>query len=169
MCVCVCYINRWSKMCTCLFDPHIQTSQNVKKMVTQHYLNTPQPPVSAEMGKKNPFNHLHFVWGERTERVGGRYLWWTWYPAALTFHPGSVGLGIFAVLAIRCWTSLHVSVGLGRDTWNRISSNVAFLQPVFSTLTAQKPQRKHFNRRVILWNEARGGNSPRTGWLGYGA
>lgn len=67
------------------------------------------------------------------ERAGGRYLWWTWYPAALMFHPGSVALGIFAVLAIRYWTSLHVSSGLGQDTWNRITSNAPFLRSVFYT------------------------------------
>lgn len=74
MCVCVILIDDQKCALVCLIHtskPH----KMLKKMVTQHYLNTPQPPVSAEMGKKNPFNHLHFVWGERTERVGGRYLW----------------------------------------------------------------------------------------------
>lgn len=47
------------------------------------------------------------------------YLWWTWCPAALMFQPGSLGSGIFAVLAIRCCTSLHVSAGLEEETWDR--------------------------------------------------
>lgn len=58
------------------------------------------------------------------------YLWWTWYPAALILQPGSSGSGIFAVLAIRCWTSLHVNAGLGKEAQKRISSNTSSLSSV---------------------------------------
>ena len=78
-----------------------------------------------------------------------RYLWWTWYPAVLMFHPGSLGSGIFAVLAIRCWTSLHVSSGLGQETWNRISSNASFLRPVFYTVWNHRGS----TSTLILWKE----------------
>lgn len=71
--------------------------------------------------------------------------------AELTSRPGPAppGQGSSAVSAVRRRTSLHVSFGLGQETWNRISSNASFLQRVFYT---------KLNRRgstSFVWNSGR--------------
>lgn len=63
--------------------------------------------------------------------------------------PAPPGQGSSAVSAVRCRTSLHVSFGLGQETWNRISSNASFLQRVFYT---------KLNRRgstSFVWNSGK--------------